>query len=87
MFFLLTYLFSRPFKSSPLSSAKKRSWFFSIALYSLVYGIAMEFVQKYLIPNRSYDVWDIVVDGIGCLAGYFYSVMFLLKEAGVNTKK
>lgn len=36
-----------------------------------LYGAGMEVVQHYLIPNRSFDVWDIVADGAGCLVGYW----------------
>jgi VanZ family protein len=76
MFFGLCYLFCRPFKTSSLSVAEKRSWFFSIALYGCAYGIIMEFVQKYFIPFRSYDAWDVVFDGIGCLLGFLWSSRF-----------
>jgi len=43
--------------------------FFSID--SLVYGVIMEFIQGNLIPNRSFDVGDIVADALGCLLGWF----------------
>ena len=39
-----------------------------------LYGIAMEFVQKYFIPLRSFDLMDILADGVGCIAGYFFSM-------------
>ena len=40
----------------------------------IVYGIAMEIVQKYFIPFRSFDLGDIIADGIGCAAGYFFAI-------------
>ena len=46
---------------------------FIIALSALLYGIAMEFVQKYWIPNRSFDILDIAADGVGS----FLPVVFL----------
>lgn len=36
-------------------------------ILSIVHGIAMEFGQKYLTVNRSFDVWDMVADAAGCL--------------------
>ncbi len=45
--------------------------FFKVALYVFLYGIAMEFVQKYLVINRSFDVGDIIVDGLGAFIGYY----------------
>ena len=76
MFFGLCYLFCRPFKRSALSIDHKRSWFISIALYAFAYGVIMEFVQKYFVPYRSYDVWDVVFDGVGCFLGFLWSARF-----------
>ncbi|MEO5946521.1 MAG: VanZ family protein [Chitinophagaceae bacterium] len=47
--------------------------FLITALISLIYGIGMEFVQKYFITNRSFDIGDIIADAIGCVTGFFYS--------------
>lgn len=41
----------------------------AVALAALAYGITMEFVQEYYIPNRSFDVFDMLADGVGCLSG------------------
>lgn len=43
-------------------------------ILGIVYGIAMELVQKYFIPLRSFDLGDITADAIGCIAGYFISI-------------
>ncbi|MES2645382.1 MAG: VanZ family protein [Bacteroidota bacterium] len=40
-----------------------------IALAALAYGVVMEFVQENYIPNRSFDVFDMIADGIGCFLG------------------
>ena len=40
----------------------------------VVYGIAMEIVQKYFIPFRSFDIGDIIADAIGCVVGYLISI-------------
>ncbi len=52
---------------------KLRQSFLLIGLSCLCYGIVMEFVQKYFIPNRSFDGGDIIADGIGCVVGVLYS--------------
>lgn len=41
-----------------------------IALMCFVYGVLMEFVQHYWIPYRSFDVWDMLADGVGAAAGF-----------------
>lgn len=38
-----------------------------MVLFSIGLGVIMEFVQVNYIPNRSFDNWDIVWDGIGSL--------------------
>ncbi|MDE3144437.1 MAG: VanZ family protein [Bacteroidota bacterium] len=68
MFFTLGFLFSFAVKRSD----KKYLLILMIAIGGIVFGIAMEFVQKYFIPNRSFDVNDMIADGIGCLAAYFW---------------
>ena len=77
-FFLLVFLFARPFKRSDFNTFQRKSWFIRIAFYGLAYGIIIEFIQKYFVPNRDYDGWDIVADGVGCLTAYFYSITFFI---------
>jgi VanZ family protein len=39
----------------------------------------MEFIQKYFIPNRSFDVGDIIADGIGCIIGGIVAGRYIKK--------
>lgn len=81
MFFLLTWLFCRPFKYSTIDVAKKGKWFFEIAVMAILFGVLMEFVQKYFVPFRSFELADIAVDTLGSLIGYFVSRrMFIRRE-------
>ena len=68
MFFTLCFLFSFAIRGFD----KKYSLIAYIAIAGLVFGIAMEFVQKYFIPFRSCDVDDMIADGIGCLIAYVW---------------
>jgi VanZ family protein len=36
----------------------------------LVYGIAIEFIQRNFVPHRSFDFFDIVADAVGCVVGF-----------------
>jgi VanZ family protein len=60
--------------------ARLKNFFIWIGLLCLVYGIGMEFVQKYFISNRSFDVGDIIADGIGCSLGVFYCFRRYIKK-------
>ena len=73
IFFLLVYLFCRPFKYQSIDAAKKKAVFIEIALYAFVYGVIMEFVQKFFVPFRSFELADIMVDGLGALIGFLFS--------------
>jgi len=67
LFAMLTFLFSWPFrKLYPI----QHRLFVSIAVLALLYGIAMEYVQKYLTADRDFDYNDMLADGFGCLVGY-----------------
>jgi len=37
------------------------------ALFSILLGVALEYVQRYFIPGRSFDVKDIVADAVGAV--------------------
>lgn len=75
LFFLLCHLFSLPVKylSSTMSSAL--NWLVFICLFAIVYGIAIEFVQKWWIPNRSFELLDIVADSTGAIAAFITNYM------------
>jgi VanZ family protein len=59
---------------------KLRRAFLVVALLALFYGISMEFVQLYCVANRSFDTGDIIADGVGCVAGYFFSTGRYIKK-------
>ncbi|MEO8171878.1 MAG: VanZ family protein [Sediminibacterium sp.] len=74
LFFILCFLFAVPFFKSEYTDQQRRKWFLIILLGGIVYGTVMEFVQKYWIPNRSFEIWDIAADSAGCLIAYLYSL-------------
>lgn len=58
----------------------KKQVFMWIAIIAFLYGIGMEFVQRYLVLNRSFDGGDIIADGIGALAGFLFSSRTYIKK-------
>jgi VanZ family protein len=51
------------------------SRFVLILVIACLYGVATELMQKYLIPNRDYDIFDIMADSIGAVLGYLFVLL------------
>jgi VanZ family protein len=62
------------------SENKRAKVFAQITFYVFLYGVVMEFIQEYLIPNRSFDVGDIIADLIGSLAGFLFTMQVYKKN-------
>lgn len=63
-----------------LKNEKPGTWINKIILLVVIgiaIGIATEYIQKYLIPFRSFDVYDIYADITGCL---FAGIYFLIEN-------
>ncbi len=73
MFAVMVFLWCWSMLKMDFDKAKLKNVFTLIAIVSLAYGVGMEFVQKHLVINRSFDFGDILADGAGCLAGLIYS--------------
>jgi VanZ family protein len=80
MFSIMVFLFCYALYKNNAAGKNLVKFFVIIAVSCLVYGIVMEFVQKHLIPNRGFDVWDIVSDAVGCVVGYWYSGKRYIKK-------
>lgn len=79
LFAIMAVLFCWGFYKKKFSGRLKHS-FITIGIYCLVYGIIMEFVQKYFVPNRSFDMGDIIADGAGVAIGVVYSIKRYIKK-------
>ena len=73
MFGLLVFLFCWGVQKK-LDGQKIKKTFLIIAFTALFYGIIMEFVQRYFIPNRSFDSGDIIADALGCFVGWWFAL-------------
>jgi hypothetical protein len=80
MFSIMVFLWCWATMKIPQSTTQRKKTFIIIACFALVYGSAMEFVQHYLIPNRSFDAGDIIADAAGCGAGFIFSWTRYIKK-------
>ncbi len=87
MFFLLTVLFSYPFLKLSEKLPAIKAAFSKVAFYAILYGIIMEFVQKFFTAGRSFDVIDILFDAVGSFSGLLVIRQYALKKIGPNENR
>jgi VanZ family protein len=87
MFFLLTVLFSYPFSKSLAEHVTISAIFNKIACSVILYGIIMEFVQKYFTVGRTFDITDILFDALGTGIGLLAIRQHAFKKIGPNKNR
>ncbi len=87
MFFLLTVLFSYPFSKLTAEDVTISAIFNKIALFIILYGIIMEFVQKYFTAGRTFDITDILFDAVGSVTGLLIMRRLTFKKIGPNKNR
>jgi len=65
LFVVLIFLFCSAFNFSLL----KKAWM--ILITAIIYGFLVEVVQKFWVPNRSFDLYDVLADTAGSILGLF----------------
>jgi VanZ family protein len=80
LFGLLCFLFSYPITFFSISHQQKKYWFWTILFLGISYGVIMEFVQKYWVSNRSFDLMDMVADAIGCFLALIVNAQLLKRK-------
>jgi VanZ family protein len=81
LFGLLTLLFCLPFHKSPFASSHRIYYFIKIAVASSIWGLAMEFVQKFLITGRTFDLLDWAADSVGCFLAFLIARKYFKTSA------
>jgi VanZ family protein len=80
LFFMLCSLLAIPVKYRTSSKQAGIVWLAIVCVMVIGYGIAIEFVQKWWIPNRGFEVLDIVADATGAVAAFGYCYMRFIKN-------
>jgi VanZ family protein len=75
------YLWSSFYASKKDRNFNLNKRFFICLLIACLYGVATEFMQKYFIPNRDYDIYDIAADSTGAFIAY---IIVLLTFSGIK---
>lgn len=69
LFAMLAFIWCR-YYGYRLPPQKVVGIFFLVFIISCIYGIAMEFIQKYFVPNRGFEWGDIAADMVGAFVGW-----------------
>ncbi len=79
LFAVLTFLFIYPVTKFSLSPEVKKHTALKIAMAAIIWGLTTEFIQKYFIPERSFDMFDWGADSLGVLLAYTWCSKKYLK--------
>ncbi|MEP6675495.1 MAG: VanZ family protein [Ferruginibacter sp.] len=79
VFGLLAFLFFRPVSKSSFSKKEKIIYLVKIAIATSVWGITTEFIQRFYIPARSFDLLDWLADSIGAAVAFIWGRWKMIK--------
>ncbi len=74
IFALLAFLFMYPITGSSLRRKEKLQMYITIAIATSLWGLTTEFIQKYLVTGRSFDLLDWGADSLGALSALLFSL-------------
>ena len=80
LFCILSFLVCWGIFKIGISDYNLKKKFIQAAICCVIYGIFMELIQRYFIPNRSFDSGDVIADGVGSLGGMLYSIRKYIKK-------
>jgi len=83
LFGILVLLFCLPFYKSSFTTKERLNYFIKIFLVVSIWGLTIEFIQKYFIPGRAFDLWDWAADSVGAVIAYWFCKKKFIKS-GVN---
>jgi VanZ family protein len=72
LFGSFVFLWSVYYATRKEKNNHSNSRFVLILIIACLYGVGTELMQKYLIPNRDYDIYDILADSIGAVLGFLF---------------
>jgi VanZ family protein len=84
MFGGLVFLFCWPFYKSEFSSQQRIYYFIKIAIATSIWGLTIEFIQKYFIVGRSFDLLDWAADSFGALLAFLFCKKMFIRTFDEN---
>ena len=75
----LTFFFFLPYFKSGISFRQKINYLIRISLAAIVWGITVEFIQRFYIPGRDFDLLDWAADSAGVLISFWICIKIMKK--------
>ena len=75
----LTFFFFLPYFKSGISFRQKINSLIRISLAAIVWGITVEFLQRFYIPGRDFDLLDWAADSAGVLIASWVCIRIMKK--------
>jgi hypothetical protein len=75
----MAFLFCRPFRKVSIERKDKLNLFRKITLAICLWGLTTEFIQKFFIPGRQFDLMDWAADSLGAILAFFVSRWWFAK--------
>ncbi len=73
----LSFLFALPLLKSGFSEKQKINYSIKISLAAIVWGIVIEFLQKFYVPSRDFDLLDWAADIAGVVIAFWLVIRIL----------
>lgn len=80
MFGGLTFLFSWPFYRSGFSAQQRHFYFIKIALAASIFGLLIEFIQKFYVTSRDFELLDWAADSVGAFFAFLICRKYFIKN-------
>ncbi len=74
----IVFWFSMPFKKASLQRQQKINLYLRLTIATVIWGITTEFIQKYFVPGRQFDLLDWAADSTGAIIAFFVCKKFFL---------
>lgn len=76
----IVFWFCMPFKKSMMTRQDKINLFIRITIATVVWGITTEYIQKFFIEGRQFDLVDWAADSTGAILAFFVCRRFFLPK-------
>lgn len=71
-FAFLVILFCWPVNTSSFTKIQRLRYFIKIAIAASVWGLTTEFIQKFFVAGRDFDVFDWIADTAGAIIALWF---------------